>query len=128
MKKVFKIILIILVVLIAIAAAATFYISRGLSEGMAVQLSGVEPSSIADGTYSGSYDNGRFSNEVKVSIKEGSISEIVIVKDMKITQKGLTDQLFERVIKEQNTKVDVITGATVSCNAYLKAVENALEQ
>ena len=128
MKKVFKIILICFVILIAIAAAATFYISRGLSEGMTVELQGVSPYLLEDGSYAGSYKNGRFSNEVSVSVKEGLISEIIVVNDMKIKQDELTNQLFEQVIEEQNTNIDAITGATVSCNAYLKAIENALNQ
>jgi uncharacterized protein with FMN-binding domain len=41
-----------------------------------------------------------------------------------------TDQakLFDRVIEAQSLQVDAISGATLTSKAYLKAVENALEQ
>ena len=44
-------------------------------------------------------------------------------------RKGLTiNNLFDEVIKSQSLQVDVISGATLTSKAHLKAVENALEQ
>lgn len=34
--------------------------------------------------------------------------------------------LITKVVQEQNINVDVVSGATVMCKAYLKAIENAL--
>jgi len=126
MKKALKIILIALGALLLISLLAAFMISRGLEEGKNLPLSGIRQVEKADGTYSGSYENGRFSNQVSVTISAGRISEIKVTKDMMIVQEGLTDRLFEEVMKKQDTKVDTISGATVSCKAYLKAVENAV--
>lgn len=39
---------------------------------------------------------------------------------------NLSDELFSDVIKSQNTTVDTISGATVTSKAYLKSIENAL--
>lgn len=38
------------------------------------------------------------------------------------------DDLFNDVIESQTLNVDVISGATLTCKAHLKALENALEQ
>lgn len=126
MKKVLKIILIIFIVVMVIGAGGIFYISRGLDAGSKVEISSVDPSALSDGLYEGSYDGGRWSNKVAVTIKEGKITDIQIKKDVGLGQKGLSDNLFKRVIKAQNTTVDVVSGATVTSKAYLKSIENAL--
>jgi uncharacterized protein with FMN-binding domain len=38
----------------------------------------------------------------------------------------LTDQVISDIIKSQSLEVDIVSGATVTTRAYLKAVENAL--
>ena len=37
-------------------------------------------------------------------------------------------ELFNKVIKTQDTNVDIISGATVPSKAYLKSIENALSK
>lgn len=128
MKKVLKIILILFVVIIVMGAGGMFYITRGLDAGSKVEISSVDPSSLSNGTYEGSYSAGRWSNEVAVTIKEGKITDIKVVKDVGFVQKGLSDEIFNRVIKAQNTTVDAVSGATVTSKAYLKAIENALKK
>ena len=91
-----------------------------------MEISAVNPSSLSDGTYKGSYSAGRWSNEVSVIIKGGKITDIKVVKDVGFVQKGLSDELFSRVINAQNTTVDTVSGATVTSKAYLKSIENAL--
>ena len=41
-------------------------------------------------------------------------------------KQNIHDELTSRIIEQQTLKVDVVTGATVSSKAFLKAVENAL--
>lgn len=38
------------------------------------------------------------------------------------------DNLFDNAVKSQTLQVDVISGATITSKAHLKALENALEQ
>jgi len=51
-------------------------------------------------------------------------------KSIKLLSSSLTpdisDDLFKEIIKNQNIKIDVISGATATSKAYLKSVENAL--
>ncbi|NLJ39781.1 MAG: FMN-binding protein [Candidatus Atribacteria bacterium] len=38
----------------------------------------------------------------------------------------LSKKLFDQIIQKQSLQVDTVSNATVTCNAYLKAIENAL--
>lgn len=62
--------------------------------------------------------------EVSVRIKNGKIAEIKLFSDP--LTPDASNELFNQVIKEQRVDVDVISGATVTLKAYLKAIENAL--
>lgn len=126
MKKALKITLAILIVVLALGAIGVLYITNGLKSGEDVSLTGVNPSALGDGTYQGTYQAGRWTNELAVTISGGKISDIQIVKDVTFSQEAVTRKLFDEVIEAQNTTVDAISGATVTCNAYLKAIENAL--
>lgn len=128
MKKALKIILILFAAILVVGAGGLFYITRGLDAGSKVEISAVDPSSLSDGTYEGSYSAGRWSNEVAVTIKEGKITDIKVVKDVGFVQEGLSGKIFDRVIKSQNTTVDAVSGATVTSKAYLKSIENALKK
>jgi len=83
---------------------------------------------VEDGTYNGKYQAGRFSNEVSVTVQNHKITGISILKDVLFKKDEVTKELFERVMEKQNTDVDVISGATVTCKAYLKSVEDALSK
>lgn len=43
-------------------------------------------------------------------------------------REDVTKGILNRVIENQNTNIDVISGATVTCKAYLKSIENALKK
>lgn len=40
----------------------------------------------------------------------------------------VTEELIGRVLEEQSTKIDAVSGSTVTCKAYLKSIENALRE
>lgn len=126
MKKAVRIILILLVAIIAIGVVGLFFLTRGLKSGSKVEISSIDPSSLSDGIYNGSYSAGRWSNEVAVTMKGGKIQEIKIIKDMDIAPPEMSNEIFSRVIKMQNTNVDAVSGATVTSKAYLKSIETAL--
>jgi uncharacterized protein with FMN-binding domain len=128
MKKAFKIVLAVVLVLVVLVASFVIYISAGLKSGANVVLSGIAPSKAGDGTYTGKYSAGRWSNELTVTIQDGKITEIKLVDDVTFAKDETTNAVFQRVIEAQNTTVDVVSGATVTSKAYLKAIENALNQ
>jgi uncharacterized protein with FMN-binding domain len=114
-------------VILAVLIGLFIGVTNGLSEGADVALSGVDLSGMEDGSYTGAYDFKRWSNTVVVHIKDSRITEIVIEQD--VIAAGITNcsgEVFRRVIEAQDTKVDAVSGATVTSKAYLKAIENAL--
>ncbi len=70
-------------------------------------------------------------------MSSGKVSSIKVLEGKNVYKEGkpieirngLTiEDLNNSVIKEQSLQVDVISGATLTSNAYLKAMENALKQ
>lgn len=124
--KVLKIIGLILLLLVIVSASGVFYLSRGLEEGVNVVINPVNLSEIKDGVYNGRNDFGMWTNELNVTVANNKITNIEIVKDVKIVSPELSTKLFQNVIEEQNIDVDVVSGGTVTSKAYLKSIENAL--
>lgn len=127
MKKVLKVLLIIFIVFVVVIAGAAFYLTRGLDAGVQVDISSIDASAVKDGTYEGTYEAGRWSNTVVVTVKDGKITDIQVKENVALPQQGLSDEIFKRVMDKQNTQVDAVTGATVTSKAYMKAIENALK-
>lgn len=128
MKKVMIIILSILGVLVLVGAGGVFYITNGLEAGENLQINPVNLKGIADGTYAGIYQGGRWTNEVAVNVTDHQITKIDVVKSVTIDDPKMASTLIARVIENQNTTVDTVSGATVTSKAYLKSIENALSQ
>jgi len=124
MKKILLIIGgVVLVILIGLFLAVT----NGLSEGANATLDGINLSDIPDGSYTGVYDFKRWSNTVVVHIKDRQIIGIDIKQDVpgaEIT--NCSADIISRVLEAQDTRVDAVSGATVTSKAYLKAIEDAL--
>ncbi len=126
MKTVLKIIVIVFILFLIVSGGGIFYLNRGLDAGSEVVINELDLSSISDGIYYGSYESGRFSNQVEVEVKDNKIVNISLVDDVLFSKPEERDQFFENVITEQRVNIDVISGSTVTCKAYLKAIEDAL--
>ena len=94
-------------------------------------------STLAAGTYVGEYKGGSDSmrnTSVEVSVADGKVSGIKVLsgstikdgKSFEIRHGQTIDDLSKKVVNSQSLNVDVISGATLTSNAHLKAVENAL--
>lgn len=128
MKLFFKIALSIFFIFALVAGCGMFYLGRGLESGSKVVINDVNLASLSDGTYNGKYEAGRWSNEVKVNIKDHKITKVDVVKDVTFSKPEVRAELLKEVIEKQNTNVDVVSGATVTSKAYLKSIENALKK
>jgi uncharacterized protein with FMN-binding domain len=128
LKRVFKIALSVVLIFILIAAGGIFYISRGIDEGSKVVVNPVNIVLVNDGSYTGKYNSGRWTNELKIIVNNHRITKIDVVKDVTFSKPEWREELFSRVIEKQNVDVDVVTGATVTSKAYLKAIENAFKK
>lgn len=128
MKLFIKIAVSVIIVFIVIIGSGIFFITRGLNAGKNVSVSKVDMASVEDGSYVGKYNSGRWTNELKVSVKDHKITDISVIKDVMIPKQDWTAEIFRRVIQKQNTDVDTISGATVTSKAYLKSIEDALSK
>lgn len=92
---------------------------------------------INDGVYTGEY-HGTKNNlrdvSVEVTVESGAVTKITVTegayaggKGSDEIAKGISiDDLFGKVIDFKSLNVDAISGATLTTNAHLKAIENAL--
>ena len=126
MKKLIKAAAIISAALIVILAGMYLFITRGLEAKSQPTLIGVTAQGLDDGEYEGDYTGGRFTNRVTVTVAGEKIVGIALSRDVMFPEAKVSADLFGQVIRAQSTKVDTITGATVTSNAYLKAIENSL--
>ena len=127
MKLFLKIILSVLMVFILITAGGIFFLTRGLASGSKLVINDVKLSAVKDGIYNGKYKDGRWTNEVNLTVKDHKITNINLVKDVLFSKPEVTKELFNNVVKEQNINVDAISGSTITSKAYLKSIEDALK-
>lgn len=120
-------------------AGAIVMTAPGRNELQNMLIADVNFKKLRDGVYKGTYRGTKdsFRNAaVEVTVTSGAVTKIMVTggslagdKQTAEIRKGLTiDNLFDEVIKYQSLQVDVISGATLTSKAHLKAVENALEQ
>lgn len=134
------IIVVILITVIGVGLLAGFLADApGRREAGELVFSDVKFKNLIDGTYIGEF-KGEKSHlrdaRVEVTISAGEISDITILqgavdkegKPAKLTGGRDIDDLFNNAIQSQTLQVDVISGATLTSKAHLKALENALEQ
>lgn len=126
MKKALKILGVVVLVLVLIAGGMLFYLTRGLSEGARLPLEGINLTEVPDGTYEGRYEAGRWTNQVEVTVKNHRITQLEAVEAIGAADDAFSQRLFDAVIAAQDTRIDTVSGATVTTKAYLKAIENAL--
>ncbi len=133
MKRFLKVLFITLACIIASAAIFFMIFNWGMNEVKKIQIKDISISQIADGEYLGEYKNGRWQYVVKVVVRDKRIEDIQILNqksgfiDMNLYRE-VNESIISRVLKNQSLKVDVVTGATVTSKALLKAIETALER
>ncbi len=81
-----------------------------------------------DGVYYGSGYGFGGTTTVAVTIKDGKITDITVVshQDDKDYFNKASNTIISKVIKQQNTNVDAVSGATFSSEGILAAVDDAL--
>lgn len=128
MKKFLKIVGVIIAAFILVLAGGWFYITRGLDAGSKLEIGEIKLDNVSDGTYTGRYEAGRWTNELNVDVKDHKITGIKVLKDVKFVAPGVSDRVFAEVIEQQSTDVDTVSSATVTTKAYLKSIENAVNK
>lgn len=116
------------IMLICITAHIVFYymdFSYYKKRVASVHLQDIDLSQIADGNYTGEYDAGYIYAQISVTVTDGVITDIRLLKHRH--QRGqAAEQILQDIIASQRTDVDAVSGATNSSLVIEKAVENAL--
>ena len=82
-----------------------------------------------DGVYRGIYDLSGTPVKVTldVTVQDQNITAVNIIKHICSPIGKKAEKIVERIIEQQSLDVDVVSGATGSSMAILKAIENALQ-
>ncbi len=88
-------------------------------------IDSVELSGIPDGVYVGAYDVDFISAKVEVTVRDGEMTDIVILEHRQERGKA-AEAVVGDMLAEQKIDVDAVSGATNSSTVIKKAVENAL--
>jgi len=130
MKKKYKVLIIIgsvLVVLVVAGIIAFSIIGKNLEALKTVEVGDADISSVADGTYTGSYNAFPVTAEVSVTVKDHIITDIELISHGHGPDHG-ADAITGEVIKAQSLDVSAVSGATMSSKVVLLAIEDALEK
>lgn len=92
-----------------------------------VEVTNVDVSQIADGSYIGEYDAGYVYAKVEVTVKDGKIDKVELLEHR--TERGQKAEVLPaRMVEEQQVDVDTVSSATNSSKAIKQAVYNALTE
>ena len=89
----------------------------------------IEGERLTDGVYEGSYRHGPNSAKVRVIISQGKIVDIELIKHFASWKGDKANEIIpQRIVAEQSTAVDAVSGATNSSRVIMNAVQKALEK
>ena len=125
MKKVIRVVAVFLgIVLIGVIGFKIW--STGLvKEAMKLEDVSIDVSKVEDGIYDGHSELGPVIVDVKVTVKKGEIIEVEIINH----QNGLgqsANAIVNEMLDKNTYEVDAISGATVSSEVIINAVNDAL--
>ena len=88
----------------------------------------VDSDHISDGIYEGSYRSGPVKVVASVNIKNGRIIKIKLLKHTTWKGKPAETIIPNRIIQKQSTRVDAVSGATISSRVIMNAVQDAINK
>ena len=122
----------ILIILAGIAAAlviggfaAKSYLEAGLKELARTPVPAVDPASIPDGVYPGSYEAFPVKVRLEVEIRGGSMTAVRILEHVNGQGKP-AESLAAKAVLENRIDLDAVAGATYSSKAIMLAMARAL--
>lgn len=127
MKKVIRIAVILLCIVFIGVVGFKTWSEKLVKEAMELEDVAIDLSKVEDGTYEGHSELGPVIVDVKVTVKKGKITEIEIVNH----QNGLgqpANVIVDEMVDKNTYDVDAISGATVSSEIIMNAVNNALQK
>jgi uncharacterized protein with FMN-binding domain len=130
------------VILVVLALSCTFAVisdAPSRQEVSQLTLCDIDFSRLQDGTYTGAFTGKQGSLRdatVEIAVEGGLVSRIRILKgaidengaELELADGKSIRDVFNSVLAQKSLQVDSISGATLTCNAHLKALEQALLQ
>ena len=112
----------------AIALGVFLILVMACSAGKTTVGGPIPHGDLKDGTYDGSARNGPVKVKVEITIADQQITDIDLIEHR--TWKGgiAEGTIPNRIIAAQSTKVDAVSGATMSSVAIMNAVEDAIQK
>jgi uncharacterized protein with FMN-binding domain len=83
---------------------------------------------LVDGVYEGSYRSGPVKARVRVAIQDQRISNIQLIAHSTWKGKAAEAIIPDRIVQEQSTEVNGVSGATRSSRVIMNAVQNAVDK
>lgn len=89
----------------------------------------VDPARLHNGVFEGEYRDGPNRAHVAVTIEDGRIVDIEVIRNVASwIGKKANPAVPDRILEQQSTLVDAVTGATHSSNVIMNAVEQAVRK
>ena len=111
-----------------IFAVCLFLFSTGCATTPPVPTGKLDHQKLVDGMYEGSYRKGPMKARVKITIQNQRISSIDLLEHDTWKGKEAEEIIPDRIIREQSTDVDTVSGATMSSRVIMNAVQNAVDK
>ena len=125
MKTGRKVLLVIAIVIGTLLLAMVIIAFSGMRYVRTMTVGPVDLSAVADGLHRGSFARGRFSYAVEVVVEDHRIVE-ARSPGTNPALDAAVKPILDRIVAEQSTTIDAVSGASLTTKAVAKAVENAL--
>ncbi len=129
MPKAVRVFLITLGVIIFLGVILVIVATIGMDDVKNFKIPDIDLSRIDDGEYEGSCTISRWAMKVKVAVQDHKIKNVAIVdKMMSNLNEELIAKINGNVIDRQPPNFDAVSGASITSNAYLIAITDALSK
>ncbi len=89
-------------------------------------INDIKLDTISDGVYHGNFTYGGFTYVTETVVKNHKIENINVIQNRKSKFAKKAEGVIPKILQGQTLKVDVVSGATTTSKAILKAIENSL--
>ena len=113
---------------IAIAINIFIIFFMGCSAGKTINGGPIPYANLKDGTYNGTATIGPVKVKARVSINDQKITAIDLIEHRTWKGGAAEGVIPNKIIEKQSTKVDAVSGATMSSVAIMNAVEDAVKK
>ena len=127
MKKLIKVVVVILIIVLIGVIGFKLWSAKLVNEAMALKDVSIDMSGIEDGIYEGHSELGPVVVDVKVIVENSKIIEVEILQH----QNGLgqaANAIVKDIVNQNTYAVDAVSGATVSSEIIMNAVNDALQK